>query len=244
MQPIRNFYKRSNKKSMLAAALFLVTPALVCAQGRRNDDAQFWENINAGKSLTRNLDARFSHEGRFTSNASRLTYFFGDFGLEYHFPKTHFSLVLDYVLIRKLVEKQQKPQYWSTRHQFYTAVMWKKKLGDFELHDRQMIMSQVKDIHSSTDGKIPDWYLRNKLTVKYNFNFYWSVYAAEELYWHVNTPQPDALPHVNRMRYFIGGFYRPDKRNEFELYYLVEQHMHEADPPRNFVIGAGYTFSF
>jgi hypothetical protein len=213
------------------------------AQKSVNNDAQFWENINAEKSLSRNFTARFSHEGRFTSNDSRLTYFYGDFGAEYQIPKTHFGIMLDYVFIRKLSQKLQMPEYWSTRHQFYTAITWKHKFGKAELHDRQMILAQVKDVRSSADGKIPDWYLRNKITVKYNFNYYWSAYAAEELYWHMITPSPDALPHTNRMRYFIGGFYKPNRRNEFELYYLVEQHMHINNPNHNFVIGAGYTLS-
>lgn len=225
-----------NRLHLLVLVLF---PALLLAHllPAQVSDAQFWENVNVEHKLTRDLTARFSHEGRFTDNDSRLTYFFEDAGLEYKFPKTHFGILADYVYIRKHVLDD-----WSNRHQYYTALTYAQKFGAFQLHDRQMLMGQVKDVYSSETGKLPEWYLRNKLTVKYNFNFYWSVYAAEEAYWHVNAVMSQEL-HFNRMRYFVGGFYRPNKHNEFELYYLVEQHMHVSNANHNYVLGVGYTLS-
>jgi hypothetical protein len=202
------------------------------------NDAEFWENFNVEHKLSPALTARFSHEGRFTDNYSRLTYFFEDVGMEYKIPKTHFGMLADYVYIRKHVPEN----YWSNRHQFYTAITYAHKLGPIQLHDRQMLMAQVKDVKSSANGKVPDWYLRNKLTAKYSFNFYWSVYVAEELYWHVHTAN-DGAAHTNRVRYFAGMFFRPDKRSEFELYYLIEQHMNIANPNHNYVFGAGYTLT-
>lgn len=208
------------------------------------NDAQLWENIDLSKNLTRSLGLRFSHEGRFTNNDSRLTYYFEDIGMEYKTYFHHISIMADYVFIRKLTSKSFAQEYWDTRHQYYVALTWSKKLGRFKLHDRQMIMGQVKDVHSSVDGKIPDYYLRNKFSVKYKFNYYWSVYVAEELYWHMVTPQPDALPHINRVRYFVGGYYKANEKNEFELYYLFEQHMHIVNPNHNFILGVGYSYSF
>jgi hypothetical protein len=237
--------KTSFFKSIVCFFVMLFT-FLDCNSQNKNqvtNDAQFWENFNVDKKLSRNFTAKFSHEGRFTENDSKLTYFFEDGGLEYKFPRTHFSLTLDYVFIRKLT-RQLQTQFWDNRHQYYLAGMWSKKIGQFEFHDRQMLMGQVKEVYSSDAGKIPDWYLRNKVTIKYNFNFYWSVYAAEEAYFHMISPAPDAMPHFNRMRYFIGGYYRPDKRNEFEIYYLIEQHLNVVNANHNFVLGLGYGLSF
>ncbi|HEU4717001.1 MAG TPA: DUF2490 domain-containing protein [Bacteroidia bacterium] len=225
---------------------FLVSGALFSAgscfaqsaSAKANNDAQLWENLNVNKKLTQNFTLRFSHEGRFTQNDSRLTYYFGDFGAEYEIPKTHFGILLDYVFIRK-----ELPEYWSTRHQFYTALTYGKKFGKFSVHDRQMFLGQVKDVNTSIDGRYPEWYVRNKLTLKYKFNFFWSAYVAEELYWHINIPRPDALPHFNRVRYFAGLFFKPDNHNEFEVYYLIEQHMNTTAPPHNFVLGVGYELS-
>ncbi|HTL82662.1 MAG TPA: DUF2490 domain-containing protein [Bacteroidia bacterium] len=210
----------------------------------RNDDAQIWENVNADKHLSRSLIARFSHEGRFTDNATHLTYYFEDFGMEYKLPFWHLAVLADYVYIRKYVTKIDVQEYWDNRHQYYTALTWGKKFGKLELHDRQMIMGQVKEVKSSIDGKIPDYYLRNKFAAQYHFNYYWSVYAAEEVYYHMTDPSPDAFPHINRMRYFVGGYYKVNNHHEFELYYLFEQHMHETSPPHNYVFGIGYSYSF
>ncbi len=208
------------------------------------NDAQIWENFNMDKKLSRSFTARFSHEGRFTNNDTRLTYYFEDFGMEYKTHFHHISFLADYVFIRKLTSQSNAQEYWDNRHQYYFAVTWSQKIGQFELHDRQMIMGQVKDVLSSDAGKVSDNYLRNKFSVKYNFNYYWSVYAASELYWHLSDPQPDPTPHINRMRYFLGGYYRINEHHEFELYYLFEQHMNIAYPNHNYVIGIGYTYSF
>lgn len=213
--------------------------ALLQAPGgfAQTQDAQLWENLNFEKALGSNFTFRFSHEGRFTNNDSRLTYYYGDFGIGYDIPRTHFGILADYVFIRK----QTTELWWSTRHQAYIAGTWKQKFGDFILHDRQMVMTQVKDINRSAYGKIPEWYLRNKVTLKYNFNFYWSAYVAEEVYWHMGLH--DGSSPVNRMRYFAGMFYRPNRVSEFELYYLIEHHEHIVDPSTNYVLGVGYTLS-
>ncbi|MBI3510796.1 MAG: DUF2490 domain-containing protein [Bacteroidetes bacterium] len=223
--------------------LFFTSRALAQADEKPfANDAQLWENINAEHKLQRNFTARFSHEGRITNNMTRLTYYFEDFGVEYKIPKTHFSFLLDYVYIRKLQQKSMT-ELWSNRHQYYFAVNYSFKVGPIHVHDRQMLMGQVKDLYTSTNGGVPDWYLRNKVTLRYDLNFYWSAYLAEEYYWHMNTPQPDATPHFNRMRYFAGIYYHLDKRNEFELYYLVEQHTNVNNANHNYVLGLGYGFT-
>jgi len=238
--------KRDNKIFVLIILLSCVFSFKMFGQKKQYavNDAQVWENFNMDKNLSRSLVVRFSHEGRFTNNDSRLTYYFEDVGLEYKLHFHHLAILADYVFIRKLTSQTFVQEYWDTRHQYYVALTWAKKSGQFEFHDRQMIMGQVKDVHSSLSGKIPDYYLRNKFSAKYNFNYYWSVYAAEELYWHVISPQPDAQPHLNRIRYFLGGYYRMNNKNEFELYYLFEQHMNIVNPNHNYVVGVGYTYSF
>ena len=247
----QNFYLclRTNKnfKTILfVGAVILLNLKYSFAQKAQQsvNDAQLWENINFDSKLSKSFTFRFSHEGRFTNNDSRLTYYFEDVGLEYKTHFHHLSILGDYVFIRKLNTKGSIAQYWDTRHQYYVALTWAKKFGDFEFHDRQMLMGQVKDIKTSLSGKIPDYYLRNKVSVKYVFDYYWSVYTAAELYWHMITPEPDPLPHVNRMRYFVGGYYRLNNKNEFELYYLFEQHMHIVNPNHNFIVGIGYSYSF
>jgi hypothetical protein len=224
--------------------LFFFVASVAFAQAQEQPirrDAQLWENINIEKDFNKSWSAGMCHEGRFTSNMNRFTYYFEDFGLTYKLKKQHLHFSIDYVFIRKEV----MPGFWSTRHQYYADMVYKHKLlGGLEMNNRLMLMGQVKDIFSSRDGRYPADYLRDKLTLRYNFSFYYALYAASELYYLINTNEElPADEHFNRVRYFVGGYYRPNLRHEFELYFMHERHFNQVPAVRNFVYGIGYTFS-
>ena len=130
------------------------------------NDAQLWENINIEKNLSPRLLARINQEGRTTDNFSRFSFNYFDMGLTYKINK-HIHATLAYVW----VEKQQKDDAWSTRHQAYADITLRQKFKGFMITDRQMFLWQVKDYFSSANGRIPDYYLRNKITIKYEKNF-------------------------------------------------------------------------
>lgn len=228
----------------LFTLFFLAGVTFVQAQDNEQSirrDAQLWENVNIEKDFNSRWSAGVCHEGRFTQNMNRFTYYFEDFGLTYKLKKQHLHFSIDYVFIRKEVQ----PGFWSTRHQYYADVVYKRKLTDaLEMNNRLMVMGQVKDVFSSRDGRYPADYFRDKLTLRYNFNFYYALYTASELYYYVNTNEElPADEHFNRVRYFVGGYYRPNLRNEFEVYFMHERQFNQVPPVRNFVYGIGYTFS-
>jgi hypothetical protein len=224
-------------KKIIAYSFFI----LFCgkaAQAQVND-AQLWENINIEKSFSPKVSARVNQEARFVNNISNLGFNYFDFGVNYKFSK-HIHATVAYVW----VEKQRNDESWSPRHQAYLDLTFRKKFGGFLFTDRQMVQWQVKDYFVSADGRFPEYYLRNKVTIKWDKTFRFQPYVAEELYFHSNmfgTPVPYRF---NRIRYFAGLFYHPDQANEFEMYYMHERHFNEANPSLNWVIGLGYAHSF
>jgi hypothetical protein len=204
----------------------------------QTNDAQLWENINLAKNINPRLLARINHEGRITENITRPSFYYFDLGLDYKISK-HFHATLAYVW----VEKRLINDFWSTRHQAYFDIVGKIKWKNFQISDRQMFLWQVKDYYSSDNGKVPDYYLRNKLTIKYEKNFKLSPYIAAEIYYKMNDKNYLRY-HFNRTRYFAGLFYRTNLKNEFEVYYLLEKHFNITDPPTNWIIGVGYTHLF
>lgn len=202
------------------------------------NDAQLWENINIEKNITPRLITRLVQQGRLTDNISHLTFYYLDYGFTYKFSK-HIHGTIAYVW----AEKQQLNETWSTRFQAYGAVTLRKKLKDFTLLDRQMFLWQVKDYNTSYNGRIPDYYLRNKLTIRYDKYFKIAPYMAAEIYYNENK-RDNINYRFNRLRCFAGLFFRTNEENEFEAYYLFEKHFNEIDPHTNYVIGLGYTHSF
>ncbi|MBI3502732.1 MAG: DUF2490 domain-containing protein [Bacteroidetes bacterium] len=211
--------------------LFLLVSGICFSQF---DDAQLWENIYLEKNITQRWVIHMNEEGRITENITRPSYIYTDWGITYKACK-HLHFTLAYVPIAK----KQIDDYVSFRHQFYFDFTLKKKIHRFTFYDRQMFQNQYNDILRSPNWNIPSYYLRNKVTIKYNTKKDFIPYVAEEIYFQWNNSQPNGKE-TDRMRYYAGVFYEKDLINEFELYYLVEPHYHISQPFTNWIIGIGY----
>lgn len=203
------------------------------------NDAQFWENINFEKFIRPKLVARINHEGRISENFTRPSFYYFDIGLNYKINK-HIHATLAYVW----GEKRKLDDTWSKRNQAYFDFTFRQKIKGFLLCDRQMFLWQVKDYFTSRNGHLPDYYLRNKITIKWCKTFRFQPYVASEIYYQMYGPDIPWQFHFNRIRYFAGIFYHPNLINEFEAYYLIDHHFNINNPPTNWVIGLGYTHVF
>ena len=225
-----------NSRIVVFFILVLSTTQHITAQ---NNDAQLWENITIEEKITQRFAARLVQESRVTENFNSFTFNYFDLGVNYKINK-HIHSTLAYVW----VEKRQLSDLWSTRHQVYVDLTFRKKLQQFLVTDRQMFLWQVKDYYSSRDGHIADNYLRNKITIRYTNYFKVSPYIAEEIYYRIYGPYDNLQSHFKRLRTFAGVFFRNDLINEFEAYYLLEYNFKSANPSKKWVIGIGYTHSF
>ena len=206
-------------------------------------DAGLWENIYLEKKITSKWNVHLNHEGRVDQNMTRFYYAYADVGITYEFTK-HVKVMGDYVFLEKL---KNNNDYWSTRHQAYVALVLKQKIGSFAISDRTMFQVQYTDVYSSEHGMLPDYKLRNKLTIKYNNNSRYTYYIASEMYYKVNSYNKVNLPQgrqIDRMRYFAGVFYELNKMNKIELYYLFENNFNINKPVNKSVIGIGYAHYF
>src|SRR5438093_218498 len=88
----------------------------------QNNDAQLWENIILEKNISQKLSARIVQQGRITENISKPSYNYFDCGFNYKINK-HVHATIAYVW----VEKRQQTDFWSTRHQAYAALTFRKK---------------------------------------------------------------------------------------------------------------------
>ena len=227
------------KKS--AALLTLILCGFAGLVKAQTQDAQLWENIYLEKMLSKKSSIHFNHEGRISNNISQFSYAYGDFGYTGEIIK-NLSYSVDYVLVLKKIRDTP-----STRHQWYVDLSYKIKMDPLSISFRSMFQQQVQDVYSSDAGAIPEDYWRNKITVKYSFEKYpWykiKPYAAAEFYDFLDR-NTKYQPGLNRIRYFAGIYYSINKKNEIEVYYLIENNLIINKPPENNVTDLGYATTF
>ena len=206
------------------------------------NDAGLRANVYIEKKITSKWSLHLKNQGRVNQNITRFYYAYADIGITYKFNK-HIKVMFAYVLR----EKRLKTDFWSTRHRAYVAIVLKQKIGSFEISDRIMTQVQYSNIYSCKDGMLPDYRLRNKITIKYNHNSRFTYYIASEANYKLNSYYKTHLPQgkqFDRMRYFAGTIYELNKRSKIELYYLYENNFNINKPTNNFVTGIGYAHSF
>ncbi len=226
---------------MSRAVLIIILSHLCFSEvvfSQKNDDSQVWENIYLEKNITQRLLIHLNEEGRLTENCTSPNYIYGDLGLTYNVNK-HLHLSAAYVPIAK----KTYTSYVSFRQQFYVNFVLKYKFHHFVIYDRQMFQNQYNDIDRSANWDVPDYYLRNKVTIKYKNNSRFVPYIAEEVYFQLDYFHRNGRE-VDRMRYFAGTFYELNAVDALEFYYLIEPHFHIYNPFINWIMGVGYSHSF
>lgn len=209
---------------------------LLCsANYAQRNDAALWADIVLEKRIVPKLTVHFKEAIRVGQNVTQLNYSYSDIGLTFKINK-NIQTSLDYRFIRKL----QVENYISLRHRVYFTLELKKKLKPFTLNARFIFQSQLEDVYSREKGKIPDYYERTKLTVKYDLNRF-TPYLATELYINIIRWE-QLLP--NRYRLFAGFNYELNKMNGLEIYYLFERQFNQKNPLTNYVVGISYTHQF
>ena len=85
---------------------------------------------------------------------------------------------------------------------------------------RIRFQSQYSGVNTSENGKVPDNYLRTKLSVKYDFEKRYTPYLSGETFFHLNAP--DGILFDN-YRLSFGFEYEFTKRSDIQLGYLIDR---------------------
>lgn len=210
----------------------LCIPQHSFAQDLIEQDAAIWTNFYMEKKLVKKIVLHNNMQVRYNNNMSRIDYWFNDFGITYS-PVKKIKFAADYVYSIKNL-----PEYFSKRHQFYVDAIFIQPLyRTLRFSYRCRLQSTYRDIGTSEKWDIPasDW--RNKLTLKFSY-FRFSPYISfEPLYNFQNAKGNDGF---KRNRYYAGCFYKLNRNNKVELYYMIQQYYNINRPRKDYVIGIGY----
>jgi hypothetical protein len=222
------------KKIFLHIAFILLS---VSASAQYYDDAGLWSTVSVEKRLKNNFSVFLTEEFRLRENFSKINLFYTEAGVEYR-PYPFAKVSLTY----RSIEKKIIDDTYSFRHRLMLDITFRKKLKDFTFAYRHRLQAEVRNIYSSANGDIPEWYSRNKISVKYDLHKKITPYVSCELRYQLSDPrniESDKTWH--RARYAAGLDYEMNKKNAFGLYYLIQREWNVSVPENLYIVGLEYS---
>ena len=223
------------KKFISALIVFILF--LSPARAQYYDDAGMWNTFNVEKKFTSKFYVFLTEEFRLKENFSQINLFYTDVGAGYR-PYNFLKAELAY----RSVEKHLITGFYSIRHRLMLDITLKKKYGNFELAYRHRLQAEVRNVYSSENGSVPEWYSRNKLSVKYDLHKKYTPYTSCELRYQIddvrNLESDDTW---HRGRYVLGMEYELNKKSTLGLYYLIQHEWNVSIPENLYIIGLEYS---
>jgi hypothetical protein len=223
---------------LLPVIFFAFTRTSLYAQ--EEHDAALWTTLNIQKKLTQSWVIQFTEEFRLRDNFRQLNLFYSDFCLEYR-KLDWFRFGVSY----RWINKYQAEGWFSYRHRLTLDAIFRSKWRRFGFSYRNRLQTEVQDLNNSADGRIPEWYSRHRVELKYNTKGRFQPFVAYEARFQVKDPrrrESDGLWHRNR--FSAGVQYEIDKRNSVSLYYLIQREFSVSSPQQLYVAGLEYNFNW
>lgn len=175
---------------------------------------------------------------RLIENATVYGYSYFDLGGLYRITR-NLRFTFNYIYVDK---KRLDPSF-SYRHQFEGYFTYRKKFGNFVFFDRLLSDMQFKDYNADPQGNhLRDFYVRNKVTLRYKLPHKFTPYIAQETYYKF-----DGLYYekgFNRIRLFGGLLYNLTDLWLAEVFYMMEFNHDAKIPTNNYVLSVGVVRTF
>lgn len=179
-------------------------------------DFQVWNSFEAEYKASKTFSFVLEEEIRWNRNSSRFSQHYSDLSMAGKISKT-IKATIHY----RFTEKRNNNDFYSFRHRLMADLSARKKAGLFIFSYRLRLQSQWKDMNTSENGNIPDWFLRQKAEIKFSPKGKINPFAFFEhriLFSNGTTLEPDEDYLMGRV---AGGFsYEIFKRLSFDVYFL------------------------
>ena len=201
-------------------------------------DFQIWLNLEVEVPINKRWMLHLQNQTRFNENASMYSYSYLDFGGLYRIGR-NLRFTANYIYVDR---RRLDPSY-SYRHQFEGYFTYRKKLGEFVFFDRLLSDMQFKDFNADPQGnRLRDFYLRNKVTLRYKHFKKLIPYIAEETYFKFDGMYYEKG--FNRTRIFFGLLHNITENWQAEISYTLEFNHDDVIPTNNYFVSFGLTRSF
>ncbi len=193
-------------------------------------------SMNGEKKITKGFSISLAAELRMNNNITQVGTYFTELGLNYRFSKK-VRLSGNY----RFMARSRADGTYSNRHRYYFDLAYREKIKSVTVLFRTRFQSQYADILSSPEGKVPEYYSRNKLTIKYDATKKATPYISTELF----TPLCNVHGiTIDNVRYSGGVEYAFNRVHTIDLFYMLQQEYNVKNSETDHIIGIGYYFTF
>jgi hypothetical protein len=197
-------------------------------------DAGLWMSLNVEKKINKHFSVTFLNQYILNQNLHELGLYFFDAGLNYKY-NDNFSAAANY----RFSNARNLDNFYEQRQMFYADVSYAKGFGKFGITARARLQKQYyPQLFNEESYRKPKTYSRDKLTLRYRFNWYWSVYAAEEIFYRMDKGE------IAAWRTSAGVYYQFNLKNKIEISYGVQEQSNVQNPYTNFITGINYYYRF
>lgn len=227
-----------NKRILYIVIYFLILRVSgIKAQVEYEDDVSLWLEVHVEKKVNDKLDIYVDHKSRISNNISQYSLGYLDLGISYGVIKW-IKIQAEYGYGKSL----KKGYYYSNRHRVNLALLFRKKAGKWIGMYRSLLQVRMNDFYTSEGGTFPVYYLRNKLTLKYELNKRFTAYIAEELYLPFNQTRNKGL---SRSRSTFGLQLNISKKSGIEGFFIYQHELNAFNRTnRDCIYGLAYSFEF
>jgi len=225
-----------NKKKLFWIAL-LATVFSISNINAQYNDFGIWAGVTIRHKFSQRFSASLEEQVRTYQNSTAIAQYFTEAGLEYSLSKK-FKVAAGYRFINN-----NQLTYYSKRHRVFADLSYKTKFSNFQIIFRTRLQEQQKDIRSSEMGYIPEWYNRNKLTLKLDLTKRYMPYASAEMMYLIKKPNTE-INYIEKWRYTFGVEYDFNRVHSLDLFYLIQRDRMVNLPITYYAAGIGYVFTF
>jgi len=231
----------NHRKSLIL--LFLTY--LLSMHAQSTQDFGVWTNLGVEKKFGR-WELSSEAELRTMNNTSEINRISWSLGGQYSLLK-RIKVGAGYEFI---YFNDTKYSDYQPRNRFILFTQGAQKWGNFtfSLRERFQVTTKDESDRIKSSGNIvtykinPEWTWRNRLKVDYNIpHSHITPAVSVESFYQLNNPDGNQF---DNLRYTFSLDYKLTKKHTFELYWLVNDEINVSSPERQFVLGAGYTYSF
>jgi len=225
----------NNKLLLLAICIYIITGLFENKLQAQEADANVWTRFAVKYDLNSLTRIAIEEEFRFYDNASRLEQNHTEIGLSRELSKRWNGGAF----YRYIYETDFERQY-SIGHRAWLQLEYQLFDTDINVYARTRLQTTFKDVNTSSDGKVPDWYNRYKLSAEYKTKGAQWIPDAGIEFWHYLNPSNN--PFVNKLRLSLGLQYRYHKNMRLQVFYAYQKQLQVPNPDIDHIYGLACTY--
>jgi hypothetical protein len=226
-------WKKASMRSLIFSLFFLFI-SHINAQNQR--DFALITQLNLQKKITNHFSISLNFRGFWNENITELGRAFGEVGVKYQYNK-HWAIAGFY---RGMKARSMENLYQDVQR-FYVDLSYSRNLTKkIDWSYRARLQEQFYGSDLQDGFKSSRIYTRHKITLNYDYNWYWSPYLSAEIFYPLNRK----INFIDQVRATAGVSYKFNKSNSLSAYYQIRKPIYSTPSVTQYVAGLVYGFKF